>query len=414
VVFAASGLSISLSTWTANSTADSRMVDVTSNTEWTVASQSNWIGVGSSRGSNNGGFVISIQPNNGTSERVGTVTVMGGGITRTITVTQRSVTVAVPTITGVDTTSQQMQATGGNLTVVLSGNNFSSANILNMRVAAFLETGPGNPLYMRTPSALAAGATTQGVAAQNHLRAVVILPIPPNVSPSIRRYAIRVSIDSGATWVNASNILTLAAANALALSVDPVTWDARSAGRDTRVVNVISNTEWDVFSSVTWLRCTPRNGRGNGSFTMETILDNINIATNLHTVMVREARDGVVVPNGLSRNIEVRHLAPATAGFTLSSTSVNISDDNLQQTVTALGTFTGPITINRRDLPAAVQLTQSGNTITVRGTRPNAGSAAINGSFDVLIAREGPRQSQIRGLTIRVTLSPNTLVVGRA
>ena len=64
-------------------------VTVTSNTRWTVSSSaSSWLTVSPSDGSNNGAFTIKASGNALKSPREATITVSGGGITRTIKVTQ--------------------------------------------------------------------------------------------------------------------------------------------------------------------------------------------------------------------------------------------------------------------------------------------------------------------------------------
>ncbi|HRH23172.1 MAG TPA: BACON domain-containing carbohydrate-binding protein [Candidatus Magasanikbacteria bacterium] len=73
-------------------------VAVTSNVSWTVSDDAPWLTVSPASGSNNGNFTISYQSNTSASARTGTVTITGGGITRTVTVNQGFITVTPATV----------------------------------------------------------------------------------------------------------------------------------------------------------------------------------------------------------------------------------------------------------------------------------------------------------------------------
>jgi arabinan endo-1,5-alpha-L-arabinosidase len=69
-------------------TASGNTIEVTSNVAWTVSSDStSWLTVSPASGSSNGSFSATVIANSG-SARSGTITVLGGGITRTVPVTQ--------------------------------------------------------------------------------------------------------------------------------------------------------------------------------------------------------------------------------------------------------------------------------------------------------------------------------------
>lgn len=80
--------------------ASSKTATISSNVNWTVSDSSTWISVSPLTGSNNGSIAISVSENTSNSDRSGTVTVSGGGLTRTISITQAAVVVNVP-VTGV-------------------------------------------------------------------------------------------------------------------------------------------------------------------------------------------------------------------------------------------------------------------------------------------------------------------------
>jgi mannan endo-1,4-beta-mannosidase len=70
------------------SAASSSAVTVTSNVAWTATDNQSWITIATPSGSNNGSFMVNVAANTGSAARTGTVTVSGGGITRTLSVSQ--------------------------------------------------------------------------------------------------------------------------------------------------------------------------------------------------------------------------------------------------------------------------------------------------------------------------------------
>lgn len=80
-------LTLNTSSLNFGSGSGSQNVSVTSNVSWTASDDQSWLSVSPGSGSNNGTLNVSVTANSG-SQRSGTVTVTGGGITRTVTVTQ--------------------------------------------------------------------------------------------------------------------------------------------------------------------------------------------------------------------------------------------------------------------------------------------------------------------------------------
>jgi hypothetical protein len=89
VQFATSGnsLTVSPTSLSPGSAATNNTITVTSNVSWTVTDNQTWITTSATSGANNGSFTVSVTANTGAA-RSGTVTVAGGGITRTISVSQ--------------------------------------------------------------------------------------------------------------------------------------------------------------------------------------------------------------------------------------------------------------------------------------------------------------------------------------
>ncbi|HEV7605826.1 MAG TPA: cellulase family glycosylhydrolase, partial [Steroidobacteraceae bacterium] len=85
---ATNNLTVSSTSLSLAAGAFSSPVSVTANVSWTVTDDQTWLSESPTSGASNGSFTISATANAGTTSRSGTVTVSGGGITRTIAVTQ--------------------------------------------------------------------------------------------------------------------------------------------------------------------------------------------------------------------------------------------------------------------------------------------------------------------------------------
>ncbi len=67
---------------------EKQMLAVTANVSWTAESLASWLTVATTNGSGNGNIEYAVAANTQASSRTGTITVTGGGLTRTFTVTQ--------------------------------------------------------------------------------------------------------------------------------------------------------------------------------------------------------------------------------------------------------------------------------------------------------------------------------------
>jgi len=81
-------LAVSQESWNAAAGGGGQAVLVTSNTIWTAESGAAWLSAAPAGGTRDGDFTITAEANTATTERVGTITVRAGELTRTITVTQ--------------------------------------------------------------------------------------------------------------------------------------------------------------------------------------------------------------------------------------------------------------------------------------------------------------------------------------
>ena len=71
------------------SAAGGKELKVTANVSWTAKSSASWLGLKKTSGTGNGTIVYGVSANTGASDRTGKITVSGGGLTRTFTVSQK-------------------------------------------------------------------------------------------------------------------------------------------------------------------------------------------------------------------------------------------------------------------------------------------------------------------------------------
>jgi hypothetical protein len=221
-------LTVNPSSWAAPPAGGTQSVSVTSNVSWTVSSNQSWLRVSPTSGSNNGSFTMTADPNSTGSSRSASVTVSGGGISRTISVTQSTAVLTV------NPTSWGALPAGGTQSVSVTSNVSwtVSSNQSWLRVSP--TSGSNNGSFTMTAD--------------------------PNSTGSSRSATVTVS------GGGISRTISVTQSTAV-LTVNPTSWGAPPAG-GTQSVSVTSNVSWTVSSNQSWLRVSPTSGSNNGSFTM--------------------------------------------------------------------------------------------------------------------------------------------------
>lgn len=152
-------LTVSTTSMSFGSAAGSQSASITSNTTWTVSANQTWITASPTSGSNNATLSVSVTQNTGAS-RSGTVTVTGGGLTRTINVTQSAAS------TGSTITLQAESGTlGGGTTIDSNNAGFNGTGFANFPTTGgslqFSSASGGSTTGTRTITIrYALGATT--------------------------------------------------------------------------------------------------------------------------------------------------------------------------------------------------------------------------------------------------------------
>ena len=294
-------LTLSASSWGMSGPAASNTtVNVTANIAWNNPTSNNtsWLTVSNiARDGTNGSFRINAIANTGTTQRSGTITVTGGGITRTVTVTQPGRTLTVSQSSWV-IDSPETNNTTINVTSNISWENPTSDSISWLTVSNVSRSGTNGSF--RINATANTGAT-------------------PRTG--------RISVTGGGIL---RTISVTQPGRILSLS-RTTPWEAVAAESNI-VVNVTSNVIWNVTSSNTnWLtvtNITPTNRNGNGSFRINT------------TANISGERSGTItVTSGtITRTIDITQAAGA---LTLSQVSWNppITADNTTVNVTSRGTW---------------------------------------------------------------------------
>jgi endoglucanase len=131
-------LSVSSAEVLFNSDGGTNEVNISCNTNWRVSNTSPWCSVSTSAGNNNSKFILTVQPNSGTSERMASISVTAGTMTKVIKVRQFGKTVN-------DSTAPDQTGMSNLSSVELAKNMKIGWNVGNSLEAIGGETAWGNP-----------------------------------------------------------------------------------------------------------------------------------------------------------------------------------------------------------------------------------------------------------------------------
>lgn len=262
-------LTVTPATLSFSSAAGSSAVTVTSNTNWSVTDNQAWISVTPTSGTNNGSVSVSVTQNTGTASRSGTVTFTGGGITRTVSVTQAPSTGNTLTVAP---TSLSFSAPAGSSTVSVTSNVSWTVTDNQTWISASPTTGANN--------------------------ASVIVSVTQNTGTTSRSGTVTIA-GGGITRTIA---VTQAAPSANTLTVSPTSLTlGAAAGSGT--FGITSNVSWTVTDNQTWLTVSPTSGSNNATITVTATQ---NTATTARTGTV------TVTGGGLTRTVAVSQNAAGT------------------------------------------------------------------------------------------------------
>ncbi len=231
-------------------------LEVEARVAWTAKSNASWLTVKKGSGTGNGIIVYDIAANTGTASRTGTITVTGGGITRTFTVKQSGIEVQLElgsserTFTAAAANSKELS-----VTATVSWTAKSSASWLTLKTAS----GSGN------------GKIVYNVAA--------------NTGTGLRTATITVT---GGGITRTFTVKQSGTAATLVLGESERSFTAEAVNG--RELGVTADVSWTAASSATWLTMETSSGTGNGTIVYDVAA---NIGTSARTATITVTGGGI-------------------------------------------------------------------------------------------------------------------------
>ena len=243
--------------------ASSSAIAVTANVSWTVTDNQTWITASPTSGANNGSFTVSATANTGTAARTGTVTVTGGGLTRTIAVTQ-----AAPTANNLalSQTALSFASAASSSAVTVTANVSWSITDNQTWITASPTSGTNNGSFTVSATANTGTASRTGT-------------VTVTGGGLTRTVAVTQAGQSTTTTLNVST-------TSLALA----------SGATSGTFSITSNVAWTVTDDQSWVTATPTSGSNNATVTVNATA---NTATTSRTGTV------TVSGGGLTRTVSV-------------------------------------------------------------------------------------------------------------
>jgi len=349
-------LTVSPSSQNVSSGAGSTTFSVDSDLDWTSSDDASWLSVSPASGNGNATLTASYDANGTTSSRTATITVTGGGITRTVTVVQAGQTVD-PFLT-VSPANHDVTVNGGSVTFSIESNVTWSVTDNTDWLAKTPKDGTGN------------GTLTANYEANN--------------TANIRVATITIT-GAGIT----RTVTVTQAAAAPYLTVSPSTQNvADTAGSSSFTIS--SNVDWTLTDDSDWLSAVPPSGSGELTFNASY---DANTSSSSRTATITVSGNGitrtVTVVQAGSQFTAILAITPANRGVSFDAGSVtfdveanigwSVSDDaewlsKSPKDSSGNATLTASFEANPDTLQRVATITVSGNGITRTATVTQAGA----------------------------------------
>jgi hypothetical protein len=225
---AAPSLSVTPSDQFVNYTADSTTFTITSNRSWTIEDDADWMTVTPISGTNDETITASYTENPNTVQRVGTITISGGGITKTITLKQ-----AAKRFLSVSPLNIILPADSGVVKLIIDSN-------LDWQIIKELD-------WLDISKFNGSNSDTIDIIYNSNIKVTAREGI---ISIHGEQFLIEVML-----YQSASAAQLIIAPNNKVVNAD-------SGGI---TVNIESNTTWSIKDSISWINVIPDTGDGNGS-----------------------------------------------------------------------------------------------------------------------------------------------------
>jgi mannan endo-1,4-beta-mannosidase len=257
-------LTVSPTSLSFTSGASSSPVSVTANVSWTVTDNQTWITASPTSGTSNGSFTVSVTANTGTAARTGTVTVTGGGFTRTIAVTQAAPTANTLTLSQ---TALSLASAASSAGVTVTANVSWTVTDDQSWLSASPTSGSNNGSFTVSATANTASTSRTGT-------------VTVTGGGLTRTVAVT---QAGQSTTNTLNV----SATSLALG----------SGVTSGTFAITSNVSWAVTDDQTWITATPASGSNNATVTVNATTANTGTASRTGTV--------TVTGGGITRTVSV-------------------------------------------------------------------------------------------------------------
>ncbi|NWF90935.1 MAG: T9SS type A sorting domain-containing protein [Ignavibacteriaceae bacterium] len=396
---------------------------VVSNLDWVVSSNSPWLSVSPSNGSNNGIITAAFTENNDITQRIGSISISGGGISRTVTVTQAPFEISLSITPSNSSVSNQSgtttfeiisntvwtvednaswltlstnsgfgnatitasysnnpNATQRSATITVTGGNKSCSATLTQESTPTVTVEPANQEVAYTSGTTSFKIkTNRSWTASDDAAWMLISPTSgPNdetinvvfqANPSTNQRVGTITVISGGITVQ---VTVTQEAKPFQLDVLPSDVNVTFVG-DTIEISVSSNTTWSATENSSWLTLLQSSGSGDGTV-------RVAVAENLNLI----DRNGIITISGggITRSVMINQesmpflvLQPEEKFVGYSSGSTTFSIDGNRNWVATddadwisvspnTGEGTGTLTVNYAD---NLNITERVATITVEG-----------------------------------------------
>ena len=292
---------------------------ISSNTQWTISCDADWITLNSNSGSENATITVTASNNTTTAQRTATITISSNNAeSQTVAVTQYAHLFTVTPLT------LSYTAAGGNKNITIGGNTTWSA------------TSSESWLTLENATGSNSGTITAIAAA--------------NTSTSERTATITI------TGVGAEDktVSVTQAGFVYTLTVNPTSLNYTAAG-ESKTVTITSNTTWSATSSENWLTISPASGNNNGSI---TAVAEANTSAQQRTATITISGE----------NVESKTISVTQAGFsytlTVNPSSLSYTAEGESKTVTVTSNTTWSATSSESWLTISPASGSNNGTIT--------------------------------------------------
>lgn len=399
-------------------------IGITGNVAWTASSNQAWATITPQSGSNNGTIILNVALNPTATQRTASITISGGGITRTVAITQGAgtVTLAAPVATAATNiagagmlmnftanwlavagaTGYQIDIATDSTFTLLVANNLSVPGLsytalgwvlkpyyYRVRAVNATTTSPNSNVIVVTPPAVAALnvslQTLSTTASQSTSSATITSNVAWTASSNQAWVTLQQTSGSGngtmsftistnTTTSARSAIITISgggitrtiaitqSGTVASLTVNPISFSPSSAGISNFPVTVSANVAWTVSSNQAWATVSPASGSNNGTFALTVAA---NAATTQRTATI------TISGGGITQTIPI-----IQAGATVTNIlNTNITQINASAVPVANGAYSVIVTAN-------VAWTASSNQPWVT-VSPTSGTGNANGTIQV-------------------------------